>query len=266
MRDDVIASEGRADRLLTFPPMIDSEACRFLLGHYRVAYREEPHLFGWASLLALWRGWTLQIPLFYGNQAPLAGPWAIAVHFDPRCEAGRELIPAERPFSDEVAADWERLNGTFGTAVAVFAYYQLLPHREIMTEPFSRNMSANEKRFLKNGYPALALLFKLLLRLTAAHAEQSLQTIRATIDDIDHRLKDGRPYLTGDRFTLADIALASSSAPVLLPEGYTGPLPPLEQMPGEMAAVTREIREHPTSQFVSRIYRDHGPFRGATLE
>jgi glutathione S-transferase len=262
----VTSSEAAVQRLLTFPPMIDSEACRFLLSHYGVPYREEAHLFGWASLLALWHGWTVQIPLLYGNQSRLAGPWAIAAQFDPRCKAGCELIPAEKPLSDEVAADWERLNGTFGTAVAVFAYYQLLPHREIMTEPFSRNMPAKEKSFLRNGYPALAFLFTLLLRLNADHAKEALGTIRATADDIDDMLKDGRPYLMGDRFTLADIALASSAAPVLLPEGYTGPLPPLEQMPVEMAALIREVREHQMSQFVSRIYRDHGPFRRATLQ
>ena len=57
--------------LLSFPPMIDSEACRFLLAHYGVSYREEAHLFGWASVLSLWHGWTPQIPLLYGKQYQL---------------------------------------------------------------------------------------------------------------------------------------------------------------------------------------------------
>ena len=248
--------------LLTFPPMIDSEACRFLLAHYDVSYREEAHLFGWASVLSLWHGWTPQIPLLYGKQYQLAGPRQIADHFEKRCQPTQMLIPADKHISEEVALDWDRLNGTFGMAVAVFAYYHLLPHRNIMLEPFSRGMLAGEQAFLKKAYPSFAGLFRLLLRLNARHANESLAIIRSTIDAIDRRLKDGRIYLGGDRFTLADIALASSAAPVLLPQGFTAPLPSLEQMPPEMASLIGELRQHETARLVSRIYHKHRDSRG----
>jgi glutathione S-transferase len=237
--------------------MIDSEACRFLLAHYGVSYREEAHLFGWASVLALWHGWTIQVPLLYGKQYRLAGPQQIADHFEKRCQPMQKLIPADKQISDEVALDWDRLNGRLGMAVAVFAYYQLLPQRNIMLEPFSRGMPAGEQSFLKKSYPSFAGLFKLLLRLNPQHANESLAIIRSTIDAIDRRLKDGRLYLGGDRFTLADIALASSSAPVLLPQGFTAPLPSLEQMPPEMASLIGELRQHETARLVARIYRKH---------
>ena len=249
-------------RLLTFPPMIDSEACRFLLAHYGVSYREEAHIFGWASLLSLWRGWTPQIPLLYGKPYRLAGPRQIADHFEKRCQPMQRLIPANRHISDEVALDWHRLNGTLGTAVAVYAYHHLLPHREIMLEPFSRGVPAGEQSFLRKAYPAFHGLFKLLLQLNARHVSQSLAIIRSTIDDIDRRLKDGRTYLGGDRFTLADIALASSAAPVLLPQGFTAPLPFLEQMPPEMASLIGELRQHETARLVTRIYHAHRDSRG----
>jgi glutathione S-transferase len=251
-----------AVNLLTFPPTIDSEACRFLLAHYGVTYREEAHLFGWASVLSLWHGWTARIPLLYGKQYRLAGPQQIADYFEKRCGPEQKLVPADKQISGEVALDWDRFNGTFGTAVAVFAYYHLLPHRDIMLEPFSRGMPAGEQSFLKKAYPSFAGLFRLLLRLNAQHAGESLATIRSTFGDIDRRLRDGRPYLAGDRFTLADIALASSAAPVLLPQGFTAPLPSLEQMPPEMATLIGELRQHETARLVSRIYHKHRDSRG----
>jgi glutathione S-transferase len=248
--------------MLTFPPMIDSEACRFLLAHYGASYREEAHLFGWASVLALWHGWTVQIPLLYGKQYQLAGPRQIADHFEKRCQPMQKLIPADKHLSDGVTRDWGRFNGTFGAAVAVFAYYHLLPHRNIMLEPFSRGMPAGEQSFLKKAYPFFAGLFRLLLRLNAQHANESLAIIRSTFDDVDRRLRDGRMYLAGDRFTLADIALASSAAPVLLPQGFTAPLPSLEQMPVEMASLIGELRQHETARFVAQIYHKHRDSRG----
>jgi len=250
-----------AVNLLTFPPMIDSEACRLLLAHYGVSYREEAHLFGWASVLSLWHGWTARIPLLYGGPYRLAGPQQIVDHFEHRIQPVQKLIPADKHISDEVALDWDRLNGTFGTAVAVFAYYHLLPHRDLMTEPFSRSMPAGEQSFLKMAYPSVAALFRLLLRLNAQHANASLAVIRSTIDDIDRRLKDGRNYLAGDRFTLSDIALASSAGPVLLPQGFTAPMPSLEQMPPEMASLIGELRQHETARLVSQIYHKHGHSR-----
>jgi hypothetical protein len=42
--------------MLTFAPMVDSETTRFLLSHYRLAYREERHIFGWASVLTFLYG------------------------------------------------------------------------------------------------------------------------------------------------------------------------------------------------------------------
>jgi hypothetical protein len=66
---------------------------------------------------------------------------------------------------------------------------------------------------------------------------------------------------------LSDIALAASAAPLLLPQGFTAPLPTFDQMPPEMTSVIRELREHETGQFVSRIYREHrNGLSGATAD
>ena len=78
--------------LLTFAPMIDSEACRFALNHYGVRYREDAHIFGWASVIALWRGWTVVIPLLGGDGHRLAGARTIVDHFDRRCPSERKLF------------------------------------------------------------------------------------------------------------------------------------------------------------------------------
>jgi len=237
--------------------MIDSEGCRFVLAHYRQPYSEEPHVFGWASLLALWHGYTIQIPLLYGKKLQLAGPKELVDHFDKTCPPELKLIPTEKPLADQVAADWERFNTTLAGAVAVFAYYHLLPHRELMFEPFTRGGPDYERSFLGYGYPALAGLFKLLLKLNAERATNALAIIRSSFDEVDKQLKDGRRYMVGDRLTLSDIALATAAAPILLPAGFGSPMPTLEQMPPEMVSIITEMRQRDTAKFIERIYRDH---------
>ena len=243
--------------LLTFAPMIDSELSRFVLNHYAVGYRETPHLFGWASILALFRGGTPQIPLLSGRRPSLAGPRAIADHFEAICPVETKLIPANGLLSTQIDADLARFNGILASATAVLGYYHLLPHRAIMIEPFSRGVPAIEATVLKAIYPAFAGLFKILLQLSAAHARDALDQTRAIFDETDRRLADGRQYLVGDCLTLSDLALATAAAPVLLPQNYGSPMPPLALMPAELQAIISEMRQHETARFVERIFRDH---------
>jgi hypothetical protein len=56
-----------------------------------------------------------------------------------------------------------------------------------------------------------------------------------------------RPHLVGPQ---------PRSRPLLLPEGYRSPIPPLEHMPPQMTAIITELREHETARFVQRIYAE----------
>ncbi len=240
--------------LLTFAPMIDSELSRFVLTHYGVPYREIPHLFGWASVLALVHGGTPQIPLLYGKGPSLAGPRAIVGSYEPNCPPEKRLIPADSGLATQVDADWARFNGTLGGVTAVLGYYYLLPRRAIMMEPFCRGIPSIEATALKSIYPAFAGLFKLLLQLNPAHARDALAEVRVLFDETDRRLADGRQFLVGDGLTLSDLALATAAAPLLLPVNYGSPMPPFESMPAELQAIISEMRQHETARFVERIY------------
>jgi glutathione S-transferase len=245
--------------LLTFPPMIDSEVCRFALDHYGVAYRERAHLFGWASMIALWQGWTVVIPMLGGDGYRLAGARTIVDHFDRRCARERKLVPTEKRLSDQVDADWTRFNDGLGWAVAKFAYSQLLPHRELMTEPFSRGVPTCEASVLRWAYWPFTAQFYAALFLTPQRVRDAAALVRSIFDETDRRLSDGRRYLVGDIFTLSDLALAASAAALLLPEGYLSPMPPPERMPPEMVSMRTELDQRETGRFVRRIYREHRP-------
>lgn len=248
------AAPAPARRLLTFAPMIDSELCRFLLWHYDVAYREEPHIFGWGSLLALWRGGTVRVPLLHGARPRMAGPRRLVEHFDATCAPERKLIPAAQPLGTQVEADWNRFNGELAGHTAVLAYFHLLPHPEIMLEPFSRGVPDWEAAIETSCYPLQRRLFALLLQLGPGRAEDALTRIRMAFEGTDARLADGRPYLAGDRLTLSDLSFATAAAPMLLPAGARSPIPPLERMPAELQAIVAEMRQHPTAAYVQRIF------------
>jgi glutathione S-transferase len=245
--------------LLTFAPMIDCETSRFVLRHYGVSYRERPHVFGWASLLAFCRSFSLEVPVLYGGGLRLVGPRAIVDHFDALCDPGTMLVPAREPLQTQVEADWALFNGELAAYTAVIAYYYLLPHPEILTEPFFRGVPRYEKFLFGCSYALQRAILSLLLRLGAGRDDDCLRRSRLIFDHVDRSLKDGRRYLAGDRVTLSDLGFAAAAAPLLLPEGYRAPIPPLDSMPQAMKDIVAEMRQRPAAGFVTRIYKECMP-------
>jgi glutathione S-transferase len=240
--------------MLTFGPMIDSELLRLLLWRYDLPYREDRHIFGWASLLTLLHGGFGQIPLLYGNGLRLSGPRAVVDHFDTLCERDQMLVPAEQPLRTQVEADWSSFNGELGGYTAKIAYFHLLPHRDIMLEPFTRGIPPVEARLTPALYPALRGLFTLLLGLNPKAVQDSLLQASRIVEGVDRRIADGRKFLFGDDVTLSDLSFATALAPLLLPEGYSAPIPRYEQMPAELKQIIDAFRERPSSGLVGRIY------------
>ncbi|MEA2744735.1 MAG: glutathione S-transferase [Acetobacteraceae bacterium] len=251
---------GATHALISFAPMIDSELSRLVLAHYAVAYQEERHLFGVASLVALARAAQIQIPVLCGGGLRLAGPRAMVDWFDQTCPAERKLLPSVQPLRSQVEADWARFHGRLATETAAFAYFHLLPHPNIMMEPLCQGLPPTQATALRSwAYPPMRQLLTLLLGLSAARAADALVRIRIGFDYVDKLLADGRRHIAGERLTLSDFALASAVAPLLLPAGYGAPTPALETMPNAIASVIAELRTHPTAAFVQRFYAGHPP-------
>jgi glutathione S-transferase len=222
--------------LMTFPPMINSEACRFVLDHYGVAYKQEAHV--------------------YGKGVSMAGPYAMAEHFEKTVPPEKRLFPANRMERIQMDADWSRYNWGLGIATAVIGYFHLLPLKPLMFEPLTRGVPKWEASYVKNFYGSFKRQFN-LLDLSPKHAADALEETRILFEETDRRIADGRRFLVGDTLTLADIALATACGPVLLPEGNGAPIPPFVEMPEALRAVINELRQSKTAGFVARIYREH---------
>jgi len=129
--------------LITFPPSLDCELARFLLAHYRVPYQERRHAFIFNFFATLLHGCTLHFPLLYNDSYKLDTVRKMIDYFDPLCPADRNLLLAGAEHT-QVESDWTLFNSTLGGATATFAYYHLLPLRDVMIRPLSEGTPAFE--------------------------------------------------------------------------------------------------------------------------
>lgn len=249
--------------LITFPPSLDSEFSRFLLSHYRIEHREQRHVMPISSFFSLIHGFTVRFPLLYGDGLRLNTVRKMIDHFEPLAAADRKLVA---PNADPVRVreDWKVFHHELNTATTVFAYYHLLPRRDIMIGPLSEGAPQWEVTAVARAYPVFAGLLRLLLRPTDARGATALTTIRSLLDRVDARLADGRRYLNGDSFSLSDLAFAVAASPVVWPDEYGGAVPALADVPAGLQSAVTECRARPSGAFALGVYRQHraGPQGG----
>jgi glutathione S-transferase len=186
-------------------------------------------------------------------------------YFDPQSAPELRLLATDQNELHAVDSDWITFNTTLAFATASFAYYYLLPHRELMIRPLTEGVPAIEQRAVEEAYPIFAGLLRLLMRLNLDKAQKSVAQVRTIFESVDARLADGRQFLLGGRLTLSDLAFSVAAAPFVLPEAYGGPIPRFEEMPSEVQAVVQEMRSHPAGAFALRIYNEQRHRLGAGL-
>jgi glutathione S-transferase len=96
-------------------------------------------------------------------------------------------------------------------------------------------------------------------RVDEATGRASLARAAKAMGQISAWLADGRRYLVGNRFSAADLAVASLAAPLVCAPQYGGAMPPFDALPAEMRADIERLRADRAGAFVLEMYaRERG--------
>jgi glutathione S-transferase len=150
----------------------------------------------------------------------------------------------------------ERADARIGVHVRRLAYGALLPSSgHLVKAELFRNLSPAQRVAGTAMWPVTRRLMIRALDISPQAASESRAILESALDWLDEHLSDGRQYLAGDRFSRADIAVASLLA------SFARPLevPAFQAMvsPPDLAADCERWRERAVIRFVRRLYRDH---------
>src|SRR4029434_9315361 len=102
--------------------------------------------------------------------------------------------------------------------------------------------------------PWVLNLIRTRLRITPESARRSIERVRKVFCEVDERLRDGRQFLVGERFTAADLTFASLAAPVLFPADCRAAYPTLDVVPVAMREEALRLRGTDAGRFALRLF------------
>lgn len=241
-------------RLITIPFSHYCEKARWGLSRCDVPFVEDGHLPLFHYLPARRAGGGRTVPILVAGDTLLADSTEILAWADGlRPGALLPSDPADR--SDALALE-DDFDTHLGPAARRWAYFQLLPRRDI-DDLVTRGVPRWERLAFKATRPVAVAVLQRSLKIDAAGAERSRAKIEDTFARVAQQLGDGRRYLVGDRFTVADLTFAALASPILLPPELPTALPPLESFGEAARAQMTAWRASVAGQHALRMYRDH---------
>jgi len=251
-------SAAKPARLITIPFSHFCEKARWALDRSKVPYVERGHLPLFAWIPALRAGGEKTVPTLVTDEGPVTDSTEILRWAD-RMTDGPLLFPPDVPDATMLEDDLDR---DLGPATRLLAYSFLLPALRDRVGA-TKHVPKAEIVFAKLTAPMVRMLMKRRLKMDDGAVARARTRIDEIFEAMAGLLGDGRRYLTGDRFTAADLTFAALSSPVILPPQLADRIP-MDDLPAEMAALVDDYRETPAGAFVMRLYaEDRGVVGGA---
>ena len=241
-------------RLITIPFSHYCEKARWALERCGVPYEEDGHLPLFHYIANRFAGANRTVPVVISGDTRITDSTEIIAWADGQRPG--TLLPADPETRIEALALEDELDNQLGPATRRWAYFHLLPRKDL-DHIITRGVPRWQKVALKLTRPLAVGLLKRGLKIDTAGAERSRAKIEETFDLLGELLADGRRYLVGDRFSVADLTFASLASPILLPRDHPFGLP----TPEEFAPAAREQieawRATRAGKHALRIYADH---------
>jgi glutathione S-transferase len=244
-------------KLITFAASHFCEKARWALDWHGITYEEVGWPPGLHQILAKSCGAKhTTVPILFDGQDVIQGSGAIMDWAERKDkDQDRSLTPraADRSEAKEIE---RRADEIIGVHVRRLAFAELLPGQSHLVKPVLFYRASGWRRLM--GTMMWPVSWRVMMRMYDVRpgaAAESRSKLETEFDWLDGKLADGRDYLAGDRFSRADLTVASLLAQLARPKELYAH----HGMPGSeaLAADVARWSERPVMRWVTAQYRRH---------
>lgn len=244
-------------RLVTFGVSHFCEKARWALDWHKIDYEEISWPPGLHRILAKRCGAkSTTVPILLDGDTVIQGSGAIIDWADDEAGNSNKRLT----HLDDLEVE-QRADEVIGRHVRRLFYAETLPRfPQYAKSPLFRNTSKTNRLIGDMMWPITRKIMMRELDITRGAASESREILDVEFDWIDDKLGDGRPYLSGEKFSRADITVASLLAIFARPEQMS--VYHEMQIPDALAADRERWRDRPVMRWVVTQYQNHRTFRG----
>lgn len=244
-------------QLITFAASHFCEKARWALDWHKIAYHEVGWPPGLHIILTKSCGAKdTTVPILFDGDNVIQGSGAIIDWADTKDEdKRRRLTPTQENRTEAVEIE-RHADEIIGVHVRRLAFAELLPDYSHMVRPALFYRASGWRRLIGNMmWPVSWRVMMRMYDVRPGAAAESRAMLEAEFDWLEEKLADGRLYLTGDRFSRADLTVASLLANFAKPNelatahGMSGP----EALGADVARWSKR----PVMRWVKTIYETH---------
>jgi glutathione S-transferase len=236
-----------------------SEKVRWALDYKGIAHRRR--VLGVDYLIRAWRATGRgTLPILFLDGRAIGDSTAIIAALEAH-EPEPALYPADAAARERALALEDDLDEGLGPAIRAAMVGPLFrSDPDVALRALTTDMPDQAYRMLRPLVRIFPAFYRFRHNIDDAKLETDRATVQAALDRVE-REREGRPYLVGDAFTIADLTAAALLSPLLQPAEIQYPM--RVEMPPYLQEYRNRLLAHPTTQWAAGIYRRH---RGSSAE
>jgi glutathione S-transferase len=239
-------------RLITFGMSHFCEKARWALDWHAIDYEEISWPPGLHRILAKRCGAKgTTVPILLDGDTVIQSSGAIIDWADEKSrDSNRRLT---HPDALEVE---QRADEVIGCHVRRLAYAEMLPQfPQFAKTALFHNASKAHRLIGDMMWPVTRQIMMRMYNITPEASSESRRKLEVELDWLDDKLSDGRPYLAGDKFSRADVTVASLLAACARPDQM--PIYHDMSIPDALASAYERWRNRPVIRWVVTQYQRH---------
>ncbi|MCW8933216.1 MAG: glutathione S-transferase family protein [Gammaproteobacteria bacterium] len=193
------------------------------------------------------------VPVLLDNNEVVQGSSEIINYVEQK----QVLFPLNPAGADELreCLELERsMDKRLGENIRQVLYSRLLAYPDFIRHCFTHPMNRSRQIVFSLFYPILRNKIYKTYVVSSAQVEQAKHEFDVAVCELENRLKQ-RQYLLGEQFTRADLSVASMLSLLVMPPEHPFPW---QEIPDQQTKTFFEtFQDHPVSDWVRKMYRDH---------